>query len=162
MIKRARENEHVDAVADKFSTPTYTHDIAKMLLPIFLQRDRSRPDAPEAGHPQPDRPGAGYLQPDGPGEGHRQSFNGILHFTSAGSCSWQEYAQHAIDCCHQFGIPLKARKVAPAKLSEMKNFIARRPVYTVLSTAKYALLAGGAPRPWRDAVADYVQEFVSR
>jgi dTDP-4-dehydrorhamnose reductase len=136
MIARARENEHVDAVADKFSTPTYTRDIAKMLLPILSQRDWSRPDG--------------------------QSFNGVLHFTSAGGCSWQEYAQHAIDCCHQFGIPLKARKVAPAKLSEMKNFIARRPVYTVLSTAKYAVLAGGAPRPWRDAVADYVREFVSR
>jgi dTDP-4-dehydrorhamnose reductase len=136
MIARARENEHVDAVADKFSTPTYTRDIAEMLLPILSQRDWSRPDG--------------------------QSFNGVLHFTSAGGCSWQEYAQHAIDCCHQFGIPLKARKIAPAKLSEMKNFIARRPVYTVLSTAKYASLAGGAPRPWRDAVADYVREFVSR
>ena len=162
MIARARENEHVDAVADKFSTPTYTRDIAKMLLPILSQRDWSQPDDAGAGNLQPDGPGAGNLQPDGPGAGHLRSFNGILHITSAGGCSWQEYAQHAIDCCHQFGIPLKARKVAPAKLSEMKNFIARRPVYTVLSTAKYALLAGGAPRPWRDAVADYVQEFVSR
>src|SRR5213593_1818389 len=26
MIKRAQENETVDAIADKFSTPTYTHD----------------------------------------------------------------------------------------------------------------------------------------
>jgi dTDP-4-dehydrorhamnose reductase len=150
MIKRARENEHVDAVADKFSTPTYTRDIAKMLVPILSQRDWSRCA------PAPD------LQSDGPGPGHLQSFSGTLHFTSAGGCSWQEYAQHAIDCCHQFGIPLKARKVAPAKLSEMKNFIARRPVYTVLSTAKYASLAGDAPRPWRDAVAEYVREFVPR
>ncbi len=35
MIKRAQENEKVDAIADKFSTPTYTHDIAKMLASIF-------------------------------------------------------------------------------------------------------------------------------
>jgi dTDP-4-dehydrorhamnose reductase len=145
MIARARGNEHVAAVADKFSTPTYTRDIAKMLLPILSRRDWSRPD-----------------QPDCPGAGHLQSFNGILHFTNAGGCSWQEYAQHAIDCCHQFGIPLKARKVAPAKLSEMENFVARRPVYTVLSTAKYASFTRGAPRPWRDAVAEYVREFVSR
>src|SRR6266513_856306 len=27
MIKRARENDYVDAIADKFSTPTYTRDI---------------------------------------------------------------------------------------------------------------------------------------
>jgi dTDP-4-dehydrorhamnose reductase len=155
MIARARENEHVDAVADKFSIPTYTRDIAKMLQDIVAGvgdpgRTKIRPhDSKDAGVNDPGYSGdAGY--------------SGILHFANGGGCSWQEYAQHAIDCCHQFGIPLKARKVAPAKLSEMKNFIARRPVYTVLSTAKYALLAGGAPRPWRDAVADYVQEFVSR
>src|SRR6266436_1892415 len=35
MIKRAQENDKVDAVADKFSTPTYTHDIAEMLFRFF-------------------------------------------------------------------------------------------------------------------------------
>src|SRR6266581_2204471 len=35
MIKRAQENEKVDAIADKFSTPTYTHDIAGMLRRFF-------------------------------------------------------------------------------------------------------------------------------
>jgi dTDP-4-dehydrorhamnose reductase len=128
VIKRARASEQVDAVADKFSTPTYTRDIAEM-LPRFFNADVT---------------------------------DGILHFTSAGGCSWQEYAQHALDCCHQFGIPLRARKVAPAKLSEMKNFIARRPIYTVLSTAKYTELSGTAPRSWRDAVAEYIQKFVSQ
>src|SRR6266446_3593384 len=61
MIQRARENDHVDAIADKFSTPTYTHDIAEMLSRFF--------DIDVAG--------------------------GILHFASAGECSWQEYVQHA-------------------------------------------------------------------
>src|SRR5215470_1248243 len=31
MIKRAQEKENIDAISDKFSTPTYTHDIAEML-----------------------------------------------------------------------------------------------------------------------------------
>ena len=31
LIKRAQENDQVDAIADKFSTPTYTLDIAEML-----------------------------------------------------------------------------------------------------------------------------------
>src|SRR5437868_349302 len=35
LIKRARNSEYVDAVADKFSTPTYTKDIAQMLLPVL-------------------------------------------------------------------------------------------------------------------------------
>jgi dTDP-4-dehydrorhamnose reductase len=146
IIKRARESEHVDAVADKFSTPTYAGDIAEMLLPIFSKRDWSQ-RAPA---------------PDGPEAGHLQSFSGILHFANAGECSWQEYAQHALDCCHEIGVPLKTKTVGALKLSDMKNFIARRPIYTVLSTAKYTGLSGMAPRSWRYAVAEYVGKFVSR
>jgi dTDP-4-dehydrorhamnose reductase len=37
MIKRAQQDEKIDAIADKFSTPTYTHDIADM-LPQFFDR----------------------------------------------------------------------------------------------------------------------------
>src|SRR6266568_3513365 len=128
MIKRAREEEHIDAVADKFSTPTYTRDIAEMLSRFF--------DIDVAG--------------------------GILHFANSGQCSWQEYAQHALDCCHASGVRLKAKTVDALKLADMKNWIARRPVYSVLSTAKYAKLAGVTPRPWRDAVADYIERSYSK
>src|SRR5438309_7467261 len=31
LIERSRENDHIDAIADTFSTPTYTRDIAQML-----------------------------------------------------------------------------------------------------------------------------------
>jgi dTDP-4-dehydrorhamnose reductase len=128
MIKRAQENEKVDAIADKFSTPTYTHDIAQMLPQFF----------------------------DGVGEG------GILHFANAGKCSWQEYAQWALDCCREFGVPMKAKTIGPLKLNDMQNWIARRPVYSVLSAAKYAQLAGTLPRTWREAVADYIRRFYSK
>ena len=88
--------------------------------------------------------------------------DGILHFANAGKCSWQEYSQWALDCCRDAGIPLKARTVGALKLSEMKNWIARRPVYSVLSTAKYTELTGMAPRAWREAVADYITRFYSK
>jgi dTDP-4-dehydrorhamnose reductase len=127
MIKRAREEEQIDAVADKFSGPTYTNDIAKMLTQFF--------------------------DVDVPG--------GILHFSNSGECSWQEYAQHALDRCRALGIPLKAKTVGALKLADMKNWIARRPVYSVLSTARYAQLAGATPRSWRDAVADYIERSYS-
>lgn len=124
MIQQARDQESIDAIADKFSTPTFTADIAEMLPQFFV---------------------AGVADP------------GILHFTNAGQCSWQEYAQHALDCCHESGIPLKATKVVASSLADMKNWHARRPVYSVLSTAKYTGHAGAAPRSWREAVADYIK-----
>jgi len=128
MIKRARDEERIDAVADKFSTPTYTSDIARMLTQFF--------------------------DVDVPG--------GILHFANSGECSWQGYAQHALDCCRAFGVPLKATTVGSSKLADMQKWIARRPVYSVLSTAKYAKLTGAIPRSWRDAVADYIERSYSK
>jgi dTDP-4-dehydrorhamnose reductase len=88
------------------------------------------------------------------------SISGVLHLANTGECTWQEYAQWALDCCHAQGIPMKARTIGASTLAEMKSFIATRPVYSVLSSAKYAQLTGLTPRPWRDAVADYVRDQV--
>ena len=123
ILGKARTEERVAAVADKFSTPTYTLDLAAMLRPLL--------DSSE--------------------------INGVLHLANRGECSWREYAQWALDCCHKIGLPMRATAVDAVSLGEMKNFVARRPVYTVLATEKYERLTGRAPREWRDAVADYVR-----
>ena len=128
MMKRARENEEIDAIANKFSTPTYTRDIAE-ILPQFFDVDVE---------------------------------GGILHFANAGECSWQEYAQWALDCCAAEGIALKAKTVGALKVADMTNWVARRPVYSVLSTVKFSALTGASPRAWRDAVADYIRRFYSK
>jgi dTDP-4-dehydrorhamnose reductase len=149
MIKRARENEHVEAIADKFSTPTNTLDIVEMLPRFF---------GPVAGVVDP---GSATSERGKTGVDD-SSYSGILHFANAGECSWQEYAQFSLDCCRSLGIPLKAKTVGALKLSDMKNWIARRPVFSVLSTMKYIAMTGTSPRTWRGAVADYVREFVRR
>jgi dTDP-4-dehydrorhamnose reductase len=127
IIQRARENETVTAVADKFSSPSYTIDVANWL------RLASENDA-----------------------------QGILHLANSGACSWQEWAQYAIDVCHNLGVPLKAERVGKLSLTDMKNFVARRPVYTVLSTAKFTALTGVQPRHWREAIAEYISAHVSK
>ena len=141
IIKRAQENREVDAIADKFSAPTYTVDIAEMvgrLLDAWSRR---------------------ALAPDGL---RARRLQGIVHFANAGECSWQEYAQWALDRCHEAGLPLKATTVGARKLKDMANWVARRPVYSVLSTAKYTKFTDMPPRTWRDAVADYIRRFYSK
>ncbi len=125
ILKKARTEERVAAVADKFSTPTYTRDIAA-LLPVLLEANAAA---------------------------------GILHLANRGECSWQEYAQWALECCHRLGVPMKATTVGASSLGEMKNFTARRPVYTVLGTEKYERLTGSPPRDWHEAVEDYVRDY---
>src|SRR5215471_17431569 len=127
IIQRARENETVTAVADKFSSPTYTIDAANWLR-LAWENDAQ----------------------------------GILHLANTGACSWQEWAQYAIDVCCDIGVPLKARRVGKLSLDDMKNFVARRPVYTVLSTAKFTALTGVQPRHWREAIAEYISAHVSK
>lgn len=128
MLKLAAEKDEVAAVADKWSTPSYTRDLAELLLPLF-----ERPEA-----------------------------QGLLHLANAGECSWREYAQHAIDCAHEAGVPLRAREVGAVSMADMKQWRAQRPVHTVLNTAKYEKISGGQPRHWREAVREYVYEFYSK
>ena len=141
IIKRAQENREVDAIADKFSAPTYTVDIAEMVGRVLDAWSRRA------------------LAPDGLRAGRVQ---GIVHFANFGECSWQEYGQWALDRCHEAGLPLKATNVGARKLKDMANWIARRPVYSVLSTAKYTKFTDMPPRTWRDAVADYIRRFYSK
>ena len=85
---------------------------------------------------------------------------GLLHLANTGECSWQEYAQWALDCCRAEGLPMKTQSVGATRLEDMKSFIAKRPVYSVLASEKYRGLTGVTPRPWRDAVAAYIREHV--
>jgi len=126
ILKKARDQEEISAVADKYATPTSTLDICALLRP--------------------------YL-------GDHQE-GGLLHLANTGECSWQEYAQWALDCCHAEGIPMKASKVGAASLTDMTGFLAKRPVYSVLSSGKYERATGQTPRSWRDAVAEYVRDHV--
>ncbi len=123
VIEQARTKKGVAAVADKFSTPTYTLDLAEMLPPLW--------DPATTG--------------------------GIFHLSNRGQCSWREYGQWALDCCERKGIPLRTRTLGGLLLCEMKQFVARRPVYSALATDRYDRLTGRKPRPWQEAVRDYVK-----
>lgn len=92
----------------------------------------------------------------------RQEITGLLHLCNTGQCTWQDYGQQALDCAAAAGLPLRARNVEPLKLADMSAFIARRPVYTPLSTARLAQLTGITPRSWREAVEEYVRGLVAK
>jgi dTDP-4-dehydrorhamnose reductase len=82
---------------------------------------------------------------------------GIVHLCNPGGCSWREYAQWAIDAAREEGVRFKAHEIQPITLESMSAFLARRPIYTVLATGKFSEKTGLSPRPWKEAVRDFVR-----
>lgn len=101
---------------------------------------------------------ASWLHPfvDGP---HR-NFGGILNFCHAGApATWHSYAQTTIDLAAALGIPLRESRVQPMPLSSVAEFKAARPTHTAMSHDRLADLLGYAPRPWPDALRDYLRDY---
>ena len=82
---------------------------------------------------------------------------GLLHLCNGGECTWQQYGQYAIDVAAAAGVVFKGRAIAAQKMADIAAFIAKRPIYTVMSTQKFARLTGITPRSWQEAAEDYVR-----
>jgi len=122
LISRAQTEDHVEAIADKFSSPTSAIDTAGWMEPFF------------------------NLELPG----------GLYHACNEGTCSWQEYGTHALAVASEAGVPLRTTTVAPIRLADMKQFIAPRPIFSILSTRKLTSVTGISPRHWRDSLRDYI------
>jgi dTDP-4-dehydrorhamnose reductase len=74
---------------------------------------------------------------------------GLYHATSQGSCSWYEFARAVFDLGHI------ATPLAPSSVKDMASPV-RRPFYSVLENAALAAAGLDRMRPWREALADYM------
>jgi dTDP-4-dehydrorhamnose reductase len=77
--------------------------------------------------------------------------DGLFHITSAGGCTWYELAAEIF---RQAGTNADLSPIT----SEQFGAAARRPPYSVLSTAKLAAIGVTPPRPWQEALAAYLVE----
>ena len=75
---------------------------------------------------------------------------GTVHFSGAGETSWFDLARHVLSRC---GLPTGA--LFAAKTRELP-YPAPRPAYGVLSKEKYRAITGASPRPWEEAVGEYL------
>ncbi len=86
---------------------------------------------------------------------------GVIHLCNSGGCTWRQYAQFAVDVAREEGVPVIAHEIQPSTLSSMKAFVAARPVYTIMATEKFSRITGLTPRPWQEAVRDFVRSKYS-
>jgi dTDP-4-dehydrorhamnose reductase len=80
---------------------------------------------------------------------------GTVHFSSEGETSWFGLAAHVLQRC---GLP--AALLSPTRTRDLP-YPAPRPAYGVLSKEKYRAVTGGSPRPWEEAVGEYLDMIES-
>lgn len=76
---------------------------------------------------------------------------GIHHVVNSGSASWCELAAESIQLA---GLHCTVNAIASADYPQK----ALRPAYSVLSTESFTALTGVTPRPWAQALQDYVYQ----
>lgn len=122
-LANSLRGEPVKAVADKWSSPTYTLDAVKA-LGAFLQ--------------------------------NRELPGGLFHVCNQGTCTWQDWAQCALDAALDLGCDVRTSTVEPLKLADITAMIAPRPVYSAMDCSKLTQITGHLMPDWRSAVISYV------
>ena len=84
---------------------------------------------------------------------------GIYNYTNSGVASWYDFAVAIFEEAKQLGFPLKVRRVVPIR-TEQYPTPAKRPAYSVLSTAKVSEVLGTHPPHWRVALRQMLPQLL--
>jgi dTDP-4-dehydrorhamnose reductase len=76
---------------------------------------------------------------------------GLYHLTSAGQCTWHEFAQAIFD---EVGHPVRVQPISSAEFGAR----ARRPAWSVLETMHHGSMGMPRLRHWREGLASYLKE----
>lgn len=119
--RQAMRGEEIAAVADKFSLPTFTADLAPWIEALVHSRT-----------------------------------TGVFHACNSGEpVSWHGLARATLDVLERTGVLAERPALIEQALDSMA-FRAPRPRHTAMSTGRLAAALGIRPRPWQEALADYL------
>lgn len=120
MIRLGKSGNPVRVVSDQVMTPTATADLAVAVRDLLAAESNGKVEY------------------------------GLYHVTSAGSCSWYEFAKTIYELS---GLSVD---LSPIKTSE-SGAKAKRPAYSVLAHDKWIAAGFRELRPWRQALSDYLK-----
>lgn len=84
--------------------------------------------------------------------------SGVLHLCNAGACAWRDWGQACLDDAKEAGIPLVAETIRGVTVGSVTAFVAKRALNTAMSTARFTSLTGLHPRPWQEALREFVMQ----
>ena len=82
---------------------------------------------------------------------------GTFHFANAGATTWADFAEEIFRLSAARGGP--SARVEPITTAEYPT-PARRPAYSLLSTARISQAYGVSPRRWQAAIADIIDDLI--
>ena len=80
-----------------------------------------------------------------------RDITGLVHLTNAGECSWYEFAAAVFELS---GLSVRLEAVESSAFPTR----ARRPPYSALTSTRLVDEGIGLLRPWREALADYLNQ----
>ena len=80
---------------------------------------------------------------------------GFYHFANDGEVSWHAFTLTIAEEARALGLALRCASVLPVSTAEYPR-PAPRPAYSVLDTTRFRDVTGAPPRPWRDALREYL------
>ena len=116
MLALAETSEYLTVVDDQSGSPTYTKDLAKVIVQLIGTR--------------------AY---------------GTYHATNAGICTWHAFTKQIMELA---GVDIEVRPCTTAEFPRP----AKRPRYAPLENFNLKLCGFATPRPWQEALKDYLRE----
>ena len=84
--------------------------------------------------------------------------SGTFHFANREATNWYEFTRSIYDEAKKSGFSVNCEKIIPVSSDQFPT-LAKRPQYSVLDTTKIEGVLGLSPRPWKEALKDYIHQY---
>ena len=87
--------------------------------------------------------------------------NGLFNLVNPGETSWEEFARATLAQMGLLGLAPACQSIVETPYTQLGPGWSKRPRYSCLSTEKIAGVIPPGPRPWREALGEFLTEWKS-
>ncbi|WP_068471357.1 dTDP-4-dehydrorhamnose reductase [Candidatus Protochlamydia phocaeensis] len=150
-VKLLDEHEHSCIIRTSWLFGLPGKNFVDTMLRLMQERDQLRIVSDQIGRPT-------YCQDLAEATLDLLDEEGIFHFANAFETSWYQFAKEIYRQGKELNFPLKSCAIEPIQTEDYPT-PAKRPAYSTLSTKKIERHLGRMPRPWQEALYDYLTTF---
>lgn len=85
--------------------------------------------------------------------------SGIYHFANSFETTWFQFAKEIQRQACEMGLMLMIKEIEPIETKDYPT-LTKRPAYSTLNTRAIESLLGSAPRPWQEALKEYLTAYL--